>query len=86
MDTNTIIKALGGIEATAALCGIKASAVRKWRQNGVPSKHWAIIVLSSDVTFEQLARLETLAHNLQEQAKTGGVIRYSTIPHQGKVS
>ena len=58
MDANTIIMALGGVDAAAALCGIKASAVRKWRQNGVPSKHWAIIVRSSDFTFEQLARLD----------------------------
>jgi len=43
-EVERIIRHLGGTDSTAGLFGISPDAIRKWRVNGVPTKHWAAIV------------------------------------------
>ncbi len=63
MTADQIIDGLGGRDAAADLCGITADAVRKWTINGVPPKHWPLIVQSSGgrISYDLLARSTPLS-------------------------
>jgi hypothetical protein len=44
MTTPEIIEALGGRQAVAEITGSHPAAVSMWRRNGVPAKHWHVLV------------------------------------------
>jgi hypothetical protein len=64
-----IIDHLGGKGAAARLCDVTVGAVKKWRQNGIPGKHWPTIVkkTSGAISFERLAT-SYVRRELQEAA------------------
>jgi carbamoyl-phosphate synthase small subunit len=52
-----IIDRIGGDATAAALTGISADAVRKWRMaDAIPSKHWATIMTATGLPMEDFLR------------------------------
>lgn len=54
MDTNTIIKEMGGTSRAAKLCAVSESAIRYWRIHGIPWKHWDTVKAATGATSDQL--------------------------------
>lgn len=57
---NIILAALGGRQGAARLTDNTPTAVDKWRQNGIPPKHWSAIVALTDgfISYEDLAAVK----------------------------
>lgn len=53
-NIDAIIQALGGRQAIAERFEITASAVGKWKKNGIPTKHWRDIVSRLGISYEDL--------------------------------
>lgn len=49
-----IIKSAGGCEAIAQARSLSASAVEKWRRNGIPDSHWSYFVENQIATPDEL--------------------------------
>lgn len=43
MTIDEIIRAAGGPDAVAGDTGVTPWAVDKWRRNGIPEQHWAVL-------------------------------------------
>jgi len=76
MRIKRIIKASGGPEAIAAGArarGTKLTAwsVYKWQSNGIPEKHWPLIVDLSGATIEDLFAANTELRSGQQEAAHG---------------
>ncbi len=58
-----LIKTLGGLTATAMLCGIKEYGVWRWRSEGITPKHWAKIVdaTGGKISYEELSAFQKAA-------------------------
>lgn len=57
MNVDQITQTLGGRDAIAAWLGITPDAVKRWRYNGVPPKHWSKIVKKAKggISYDQLS-------------------------------
>ncbi|MBX3490868.1 hypothetical protein [Parvibaculum sp.] len=75
MNTVTeIISACGGpdrIEAEASVRGVKLTswAVKKWNQNGIPEKHWDLVMGLCPTTVEALYNANSALRAPQEAAQ-----------------
>lgn len=52
-----ILDRLGGHKRVASLFGLKVNSVGKWRERGIPARHWhRIMALYPGITAEYLDR------------------------------
>lgn len=49
-----IVSELGGREEAAKLCSVTIDAVKKWDQNGIPTKHWPTLIEQCGIPLERL--------------------------------
>lgn len=60
MTTDELIEKFGGREVVMAVTGAHRNAVNNWRRDGVPYKHWPVLMEAAEregihgVTFEEL--------------------------------
>lgn len=60
---NDIIEAAGGVDAVASGLSdrnpkpVTRWAVFKWRQNGIPSKHWPFLITAAGASADELLAL-----------------------------
>ena len=67
-----VIERLGGSRAAATLAGVGLEAIRKWRQaRAIPSKHWAVIVAATGLSFDDLQPARMPAMNQTHDVPPG---------------
>lgn len=58
MTVDDIIDVLGGKEAAALRFQLTPDAIKKWRYNGLPPKHWVEISKATNLTLEKISQIE----------------------------
>ena len=58
-----LIKLIGGLTVTSDLCGIREYGVWRWRNEGIPPKHWGKIVKATNgvITYDELETFKAAA-------------------------
>lgn len=76
MSVRDLIKKAGGAEEISAASQrtrfpVSASAVHKWRRNGIPDEHWPLFIKKAAVKVEDIFR----ANQLLRRAKAVSEVR-----------
>lgn len=74
MSTDDIINLFGGRAEISSITGAKYNAITQWKQAGVPSKFWHVLVREAEerkiegITFDALAETKVKSSDAQAAA------------------
>lgn len=85
MSTDDIITLFGGRAAISTITGAKPNAITQWKQAGIPSKFWHVLVAEAEtrdlagVTFDALAATRQAGAPIQPQPPHAEQVTHSGV-------